>query len=69
MKTMLEPRMVAARTQGPLLVAGCPDEPASMEPSSQGVLAIAPTIHPRTDSNRTSWTSELLACGFRLARV
>src|SRR5712691_595593 len=45
MNTMLEPRIVAARIQEPLAAAGCSHEPASINPSSQGVLAIIPTTH------------------------
>src|ERR1700682_1362939 len=44
-KAMLEPRMVAARIQGPFVISGRPHEMARIAASSQGGLAMLAIIH------------------------
>ena len=45
MNAMLEPRMVAARIQGPFVVAGRSHEPARIAASSQGGLPMLAIVH------------------------
>src|SRR5258708_33698534 len=49
MNAMLEPRMVAARIQGPFVVAGCSHGRARIAASSQGGLAMVAIVHCLTE--------------------
>jgi hypothetical protein len=52
MNAMLEPRIVAARSQPPFVVAGCWQEPARIAASSQGGRAMLDIIHSPGKSKR-----------------
>src|SRR5471030_2909741 len=52
MNAMLEPRMVAARIQGPFTVSGRSQEPARIAPSSHGGLAMSGIVHSPTGTGR-----------------
>src|SRR5260370_10000445 len=68
MTAMLEPGMVAARIQGPTVIAGRSHEPARITAVSQGGFAIVAIVHspPGAGSLAPCADGEKLRCGIHL---